>query len=196
MRLPKRKRAISPPPTVPEPELCATSGKLLPSVSMTPPSNQRNPVAVAASRRSLLSPFYWQQRSPDPWDWPHQAVSSIFNSHYGPVDCLRLSCFTKDVFFSAVDRFVESAVQRGIQELTLKFEWNPVSYQLLSSLPHCKSLHQLSHGACQFPGPVPPSIFPNLRALRLSSVNTKQRFIPSFAVVLPISWDLTFISYL
>ncbi|KAJ4820977.1 F-box/RNI-like/FBD-like domains-containing protein [Rhynchospora pubera] len=92
-------------------------------------------------------------------------VSWIFYSHRGPIESLHLYYFTRDT----VDRFVESAVQRGIRELKLVgFVRRP--YQLPSSILTCKSLHQLSVVACQFPQAVLPSIFPNLKELRLSYV--------------------------
>jgi F-box domain len=106
----------------------------------------------------------------NPLSWCRQAVSTIFHSHYGPVESLSLSCFTDVAFHSTVDCYVESAVQRGIRELTLEYEFFPVPYQLLPSLLHCKSLHQLSLTGCRFREPVLPSIFPNLNELKLASV--------------------------
>ncbi|KAJ1687824.1 hypothetical protein LUZ63_019214 [Rhynchospora breviuscula] len=94
-----------------------------------------------------------------------QLISRIFHSHRGPIESLRLCNFTR----ATVDRIVKSAVQRGIQELTLAGYVHRLC-QLPPSILTCKSLHQLSVIAYWFPKAVLPSIFPNLKELRLSCV--------------------------
>ncbi|KAJ4768240.1 F-box/RNI-like/FBD-like domains-containing protein [Rhynchospora pubera] len=104
----------------------------------------------------------------DPWlDWSRKAVSSIFYSHHGPIESLRLSLF----YPFQMDRFVETAVQRGIRELNLvPFDFGRDTFKLPLSLLFCNTLHQLSLRRCTFPQALLPSIFPNLRELRLDSV--------------------------
>ncbi|KAJ4734145.1 F-box/RNI-like/FBD-like domains-containing protein [Rhynchospora pubera] len=105
----------------------------------------------------------------DPWlDWSRNAVSSIFDSHHGPIESLRLSLFCS----FQMDRFVKTAVQRGIRELNLvPFNFDRDPFKLPLSLLFCNTLHQLSLQNCTFPRALPPSIFPNLRELRLNCVS-------------------------
>ncbi|KAJ4806313.1 F-box family protein [Rhynchospora pubera] len=109
-------------------------------------------------------------RDVGPWGhWTREAVTSIFASHHGPIETLSLSRFDS----SALDLFVQSAVQRGsIRQLTLSSNsFDPfASHQLPPSLLNCDSLHQLSLHGCHFPQLLPPSIFPNLKELSLSGV--------------------------
>ncbi|KAJ4820927.1 F-box/FBD/LRR protein [Rhynchospora pubera] len=104
----------------------------------------------------------------DPWfSWLRMAVFSIFNSHHGPIEILELSLF----FSFEMDRFVKTAVQRGILELKLvPFGFGRDTYELPLSLLSCNTLHQLSLQSCRFPQALLPSIFPNLRELRLDSM--------------------------
>ncbi|KAJ3691236.1 hypothetical protein LUZ61_020400 [Rhynchospora tenuis] len=105
-----------------------------------------------------------------PWGhWIREAVTSIFAAHHGPIETLCLSRFEDSAFHPAMDRFVESAVQRGcIRQLTLV---SFASYQIPPSLLKCNSLRQLSlYRNCRFPQPLPPSMFPNLKELRLTLV--------------------------
>ncbi|KAJ4776529.1 F-box/RNI-like/FBD-like domains-containing protein [Rhynchospora pubera] len=125
-----------------------------------------------------LDDTYLRPDNPDrddgPWGhWTRQAVSSIFASHHGPIETLCLSHFNDWTFHPAMELFVESAIQRGsIRQLTLVSKSSvPFStYYLPLSLLNCHSLHQLSLYGCHFPQPLPPSIFPNLKELRLRSV--------------------------
>ncbi|KAJ4775338.1 F-box/RNI-like/FBD-like domains-containing protein [Rhynchospora pubera] len=125
-----------------------------------------------------LDDTYLRPENPDrddgPWGhWTRQAVSSIFASHHGPIITLCLSRFDESAFQPEMYLFVESAVQRGsIRQLTL-FSKSSVlfsTYYLPLSLLNCDSLHQLSLYGCHFPQPLPPSIFPNLKELRLRGV--------------------------
>ncbi|KAJ1692643.1 hypothetical protein LUZ63_009341 [Rhynchospora breviuscula] len=113
-------------------------------------------------------------RDVGPWGhWTRQAVTSIFASHHGPVETLCLSRFDESAFHPEMNLFVESAVQRGsIRQLTLvsKSSVPFSSYQLPLSLLNCDSLHHLSLYRCWFPQALPPSMFPNLKELRLSGV--------------------------
>ncbi|KAJ3701954.1 hypothetical protein LUZ61_005659 [Rhynchospora tenuis] len=98
-----------------------------------------------------------------------QTVSRIFDSHHGPIESLRLSCFT----YATMDHFLKLAVQRGIPELTIVFSFfGPDTYELPPFLLRCNSLHQLSLVCCWFHFPLPllPSIFPNLTELSLTDV--------------------------
>ncbi|KAJ1687825.1 hypothetical protein LUZ63_019215 [Rhynchospora breviuscula] len=96
-----------------------------------------------------------------------QLVSRIFYAHRGPIESFRLFCYTR----ATIDGFVESAVKRGIRELTLE-GYGHHSFELPPSLVPCNSLHQLSLRLGEFPHRVLPlpSIFPNLKELRLSCV--------------------------
>ncbi|KAJ3701953.1 hypothetical protein LUZ61_005658 [Rhynchospora tenuis] len=69
-----------------------------------------------------------------------------------------------------MDHIVEPAVQRGIQKLTIN-HYSTRWYQLSPSLMRCNSLHQLSLENCIFPQKLPPSIFPNLKELSITSVH-------------------------
>ncbi|KAJ4749931.1 F-box/FBD/LRR-repeat protein [Rhynchospora pubera] len=115
----------------------------------------------------------------DPWlDWSRNAVSSIFDSHHGPIESLRLSLF----FSFQMDGFVKTAVQRGIRELNLvPFNFDRDPYKLPLSLLFCNTLHQLSLQNCTFPQALPPSIFPNLRELRLNCVSLADYLLPKCA---------------
>ncbi|KAJ1683607.1 hypothetical protein LUZ63_019228 [Rhynchospora breviuscula] len=96
-------------------------------------------------------------------------ASSIFDSqsHHGPIESLSLSRSTAP----ALDRFVQSAVQRGIRELTIVYSYQVAfTYELPRFLLSCNSLRQLSLVGCQFPKTVLPSIFPNLTELNLNTV--------------------------
>ncbi|KAJ4797194.1 F-box/RNI-like/FBD-like domains-containing protein [Rhynchospora pubera] len=97
-------------------------------------------------------------------------ASSIFDSqsHQGPIEILSLSRSTAP----ALDRFVQSAVQRGIRELTILYSNQlAFTYELPRFLLSCNSLRQLSLVGCQFPKTVLlPSLFPNLTELNLDTV--------------------------
>ncbi|KAJ4797180.1 F-box/RNI-like/FBD-like domains-containing protein [Rhynchospora pubera] len=93
-----------------------------------------------------------------------QLVSRIFYAHRGPIENFRLVCYTR----ATIDGFVESAVKRGIRELTL-LGYGRYSFELPPSLLPCNSLHQLSLRLGEFPQAL-HSIFPNLKELRLSCV--------------------------
>ncbi|KAJ3707551.1 hypothetical protein LUZ61_011256 [Rhynchospora tenuis] len=100
-----------------------------------------------------------------PRRWSNEAVSRIFDSHHGPIETLSLSQFNYPSHLPAIERFMETAVQRGIRELTLK----SYHYHVAPSLLHCNSLHYLSLIDCRFPKGLLPSIFPNLKELSLNS---------------------------
>ncbi|KAJ3701955.1 hypothetical protein LUZ61_005660 [Rhynchospora tenuis] len=106
-------------------------------------------------------------------EWSRKAVSRIIlNSHHGPIESLRLSRFNRPPLHPAMDRIVESAVQRGLRELTLVSEIYPMEnrYWLPPPVLWSNSLHYLSLSGCQFPRVMPPSVFPNLKELRLTAV--------------------------
>ncbi|KAJ4749882.1 FBD-associated F-box protein [Rhynchospora pubera] len=97
-----------------------------------------------------------------------ETVSRIFNSHHGPIKSLCLSLLPSSRALST-DRLLETAVQRGIPKLTL-FCYRTTTYELPTFLLRCNSLHHLSLSYCRFPKTLPPSIFPNLKELRLTCV--------------------------
>ncbi|KAJ1687782.1 hypothetical protein LUZ63_019172 [Rhynchospora breviuscula] len=104
----------------------------------------------------------------NPWfNWLRWAVFSIVNLHHGPIEILHLSLFTP----ATMDFFVKKAVQTGILQLKLvPFDFGRHTYELPLSLLGSNTLHQLSLRRCRFPQALLPSIFPNLRELRLDSV--------------------------
>ncbi|KAJ3702004.1 hypothetical protein LUZ61_005709 [Rhynchospora tenuis] len=114
------------------------------------------------------------------FDSSRKAVISIFNSHHGPIESLRLSLFYPFELYN----FVETAVQRGIRELKLvplKFIRDHDTYKLPLFLLFCNTLHQLSLQECIFPELLPPSIFPNLRELRIKIVWLPDDFLSKCA---------------
>ncbi|KAJ1683609.1 hypothetical protein LUZ63_021169 [Rhynchospora breviuscula] len=110
-------------------------------------------------------------------EWSRKAVSKIIldsHHHQGPIEALRLSRFNRPPLHPAMDPIVQSAAKRGLRELTLSSEIHPCQnrYRLPLPLLRCKSLHYLSLCGCQFSRvmPMPPSVFPNLKELRLTAV--------------------------
>ncbi|KAJ4749947.1 F-box/RNI-like/FBD-like domains-containing protein [Rhynchospora pubera] len=112
---------------------------------------------------------------PPYWSW--EAIFRVFHSHHGPIQSLSLTLFTP----SEMDRFVESAVQRGIRQLNLVASYYEGTYELPAFLLLCNSLHQLSLRGCAFPQALPLSIFPNLTELRLNSVPLPNDLLPNCA---------------
>ncbi|KAJ4768279.1 F-box/RNI-like/FBD-like domains-containing protein [Rhynchospora pubera] len=109
------------------------------------------------------------------FEWSRKAVSTIIlDSRQRPIEALSLSRFNRPPLHPTMDRIVASAAQRGLRELTLISEIQPCEnrYRLPLPLLRCKSLHYLSLCGCQFSRvmPMPPSVFPNLKELRLTAV--------------------------
>ncbi|KAJ4804609.1 F-box/RNI-like/FBD-like domains-containing protein [Rhynchospora pubera] len=130
-------------------------------------SSRWSPLWKAAPLRLDNSSFDPNPQLPPPY-WSWVAIFRIFDSHRGPIESLSLTLFTP----SEMDRFVESAVQRGIRRLNLVASYRKAAYdyELPAFLLLCNSLHHLSLRGCTFPQALLPSIFPNLRELRLSHV--------------------------
>ncbi|KAJ1687831.1 hypothetical protein LUZ63_019221 [Rhynchospora breviuscula] len=186
----RRRRYESPPPPSP---VAAESAEEPDLISQLPDSILHSILSLLPIKDSALTSILssrwrhlWEEaplRLDDDSLWPHdlismfnpfggwsrEAISRIFDSHHGPIEALRLSRFDEAEFHPAMNHFVESAIQRGIRELTLSSSKNQ-PYQLPPSLLLCKSLHQLSLINCRFPEALPPSIFPNLKELRLHYV--------------------------
>ncbi|KAJ1687786.1 hypothetical protein LUZ63_019176 [Rhynchospora breviuscula] len=130
--------------------------------------NNRNPY-YACYYHVVSDPRFYSSR---------KAVFRIFDSHHGPIESLRLSLF----YPFQMDRFVKTAVQRGIRELNLvPFDFDRQTYKLPLSLLSCNTLHQLSLQNCRFPDALLPSIFPNLRELRLNCVSLPDDLLPKCA---------------
>ncbi|KAJ4749892.1 F-box/RNI-like superfamily protein [Rhynchospora pubera] len=184
----RKRRHESPPPPVAaessaEPDLISQlPDSILHSILSLLPINDAARTGVLSSRWRHLwkaAPLHLDDSSLWPHDlismftifggWSREAISRIFDSHHGPIETLRLSRFNEAEFHPAMNRFVESAIQRGVRELTLSSSKSQ-PYHLPPSLLLCKSLHQLSLINCRFPEALPPSIFPNLKELRLHYV--------------------------
>ncbi|KAJ4749930.1 F-box/RNI-like/FBD-like domains-containing protein [Rhynchospora pubera] len=121
---------------------------------------------------------YYRVVSDPRFDSSRKAVFRIFDSHHGPIESLRLSLF----YPFQMDHFVKLAVQRGIRGLNLvPFYFHHETYKLPLSLLFCNTLNQLSLQNCTFPQALLPSIFPNLRELRIKCVSLPDDLLPKCA---------------
>ncbi|KAJ1687790.1 hypothetical protein LUZ63_019180 [Rhynchospora breviuscula] len=199
----KRKRETKPPPVHPRPDgpdlISQLPDSILHSILSLLPIKDPVRTSVLSSRWRHLwkaaplrldddsfnpnnhDPYYacYYHVVSDPrFDSSRKAVFRIFDSHHGPIERLRLSLF----YPFQMDRFVKTAVQRGIRELNLvPFDFDRQTYKLPLSLLFCNTLNQLSLQNCRFPDALLPSIFPNLRELRLNCVSLPDDLLPKCA---------------